>query len=190
MCSAGWRDQLGDVALYEVPAHRVAQGVMQDPVQLQHRGGGEAGVEPARVELLEMERAEPRQPEPSDGRHDMDSDHRFVALPGRESDGSRDALEPGLEELLCGDLFVGDELAGAMVAERLGELLGDLGAGSGIDVLALPLAVLPAKVGHSNPTAILAPVDAALACAPPAPDHVRPRGAARRTRAGPGLGCG
>jgi hypothetical protein len=89
--------------------------MMQDPVQLQHRGRGEPGVEPARVELLQMERAEPRQPEPPDGRHDMDSDHGFVALPSRERDGALDALQPGLEELLCGDLLIRDELAGPMV---------------------------------------------------------------------------
>jgi hypothetical protein len=33
------RDQLGHVAGDEVPAHRIAQGMMQNPVQLQDRGG-------------------------------------------------------------------------------------------------------------------------------------------------------
>ena len=55
-------DQFGDVAADEVPAGGVAQGVMEDPVQLQHGGLGQPRAHAVRVQLLQVPRVELGEP--------------------------------------------------------------------------------------------------------------------------------
>lgn len=162
--SSAWRrDGLGDVALHEAPPHRVAERMVEDPVELEHGTGRQPGLEPVRVELLEMERAQAREALPADGRQAVEPDQGLVALPGRGRHGPLDALEPGLEELLDRDLLVDGELAGAVAAERLGDLLGSLSSGLAVEVFAMALAVLPAEVGDGDPAPVLAFGDRTLA---------------------------
>jgi len=56
---ARWGDQLGGIAGDKIPAHRIPEGVMQDPVQLHDRGGRESGPHQFTVELVELPRPEP-----------------------------------------------------------------------------------------------------------------------------------
>jgi hypothetical protein len=54
-----WGDELRGVAGDQVPAHRVPEGVVQDPVQLHDRGRRQSGPHQLAIELVELPCPEP-----------------------------------------------------------------------------------------------------------------------------------
>jgi hypothetical protein len=173
---ARWRDQLGGVAGNKVPAHRVPEGVMQDPVQLHDRGGRESGPHQFAIELVEMPRPKPGQSHLSDVGNRVAPDQLLVPDPGPRANRRLDAAKPGAEELLDRRALVTEDLTIPVCLERNGELLGHLDPGLAIQELASSLATLPAKVNRRGPAAIRPPIDRAL----PMPSSLAAHAAASR----------
>jgi hypothetical protein len=173
---AWWRDQLGGVAGDKVPAHRVPEGMVQDPVQLQDRGGRESGPHQLAIELVELPRPEPSQSHLADVRNRVEPDELLVPDPGPRANRRLDAAKPGAQELLDRSALVTEDLAVPVRLERDGEFLGDLGSGLAVEELASSLAALPAKVDRGGPAAIRPPIDRAL----PMPSSLAAHAAASR----------
>jgi len=116
------RHQVGDVARGEALTVRVLERVMQDPVKLEDRGGGEPRLDPPRVEPCEVGWFELGEPQLADVRMGVELEELPVALVGARGDGRLDHLQPGPEVLFDGGALVGDEPPFAEVALGVGIL--------------------------------------------------------------------
>jgi hypothetical protein len=173
---AWWCDQFGGVAGDKVPAHRVPEGVVQDPVPLDDRSGRESGPRQFAIELVELPRPEPSQSHFADVRNGVAADELLVPDPGSRANQRLDAAKPGAEELFDRRAFVTEDLPVPVRLERDGEFLDHLDPGLSIQELASSLAALPAEINRRGPAAIWSAIGRAL----PVPSSLAAHAAASR----------
>src|SRR6266508_2246333 len=144
---------------------------MQDPVQLQDRGGRQPGPHQCAVELVEVPWPELGQAHSAELGNRVASDELLISGPGAGSKRRLDGFKPGGEELLDGGALVPEDLAVPLCLQGGGELAGYLGPGLAVQELASSLAAVPAKVERRGPAAVWAPIDGALAAASSSAAH-------------------